>query len=330
MGLPPRLQRLAAGRPIVLDEQELERETQLLLRLLKLTGLEEIGFTSDDRAGVEADSVLLGGRHPIGAVRDLEVPGANGALGARLYVPQALVSGRGDDPLLVFFHGGGWVVGSLESHDAPCRVLAERAGVRVLSVAYRLAPEHPFPAAPHDCIAAYRWVVDHAAELGASPDRLAVGGDSAGGNLAAVTAIDAAQAGLPLRFQLLVYPATDMTGAHKSRELFASGFILTAGSMAQAESAYLGEHDRQDPLVSPLFADIPPRLAPAYIATAGFDPLRDEGEAYGQRLTEAGVETTVRRFPGHIHSFFNAVGAGEAAPAAVHEIAAALGAALAD
>ena len=330
MALPPRIQRLLAGRPIVRDGQTLELETQLLLRLLRISGRDEIGFGPASRPGVEADSALIGGSPPIGDVRDLTVAGADGPLAARLYVPQKLLGSTGNDPLLVFFHGGGWVVGTLDSHDAPCRVLAERAGVRVLSVDYRLAPEHPFPAAADDVVAAYRWTVEHVGELGASADRLAVGGDSAGGNLAAVAALEAARAGLPLRFQLLIYPATDMTGKHQSRDTFATGFILTRAGMDDAARHYLGDHDPTDRRASPLFDDVPDGLAPAYIATAGFDPLRDEGEAYGERLAEAGVDVTVRRFRGHVHSFLNAVGVGDAPLAAVHEMADALGKALAD
>jgi acetyl esterase len=325
--LPPGIQRRLAGKPVVRDGDPLEVETQLLLRLQALAGRGELGFGPEARAGIDRDSVMVGGEQPVGEYRNLEVGGAEGPLPARLYVPQALV--RTDrDPLLVFFHGGGFVTGGLDSHDATCRVLAERAGVRVLSVAYRLAPEHPFPAAPHDCAAAYRWVVEHAGELGADPARLAVGGDSAGGNLAAVTAIAAARDGLPLKFQLLVYPVTDAAARTESRELFAAGFFLTRAAMEEATGHYLGDQDRSDPLASPLHADLPDGLAPAYVATAGFDPLRDEGEAYARKLADAGVEVTQRRFGGHIHSFFNVVGVGSAARTAVEEIADALAAGL--
>jgi acetyl esterase len=172
--------------------------------------------------------------------------------------------------------------------------------------------------------------VEHARDLGADPERLAVGGDSAGGNLAAVTAIEAARAGLPMRFQLLIYPATDMTGRFESRRLFATGFMLTRERMADAERHYLGDHDRTDPRAAPLEADLPAGIAAAYVVTAGFDPLRDEGEAYARRLAEAGADVTVRRFRGHIHSFFNAVGVGGAPREAVLEIADALGKALTD
>lgn len=329
LALPPRVQRALAGRPVVRDGQTLEVETQLLLRMQRLAGRGEIGFGPSDREGIEADCALVGGDQPIGEVRRLTVDGADGPLDARLYVPQRLVRSNDGDPLLVFFHGGGWVVGSIDSHDAPCRVLAEHAGVRVLSVDYRLAPEHPFPAAPRDALAAYRWVVDHAAQLGADASRLAVGGDSAGGNLAAVTAIAAASEGVPLRFQLLIYPAVELGGGSESRRRFGEGFFLTRSGLTEATENYLGDHDPSDPLASPAFAALPDGLAPAYVATAGFDPLRDEGEAYAERLASAGVEVTVHRFPGHIHSFLNAVGVGREPLAAVRQIADALGRGLA-
>jgi len=211
--------------------------------------------------------------------------------------------------------------GDLESHDAACRFLAERSGVRVLAIDYRLGPEQPFPAAYDDALAAHRWVVDHAAELGAVPDRLAVGGDSAGGNLAAVVAIEAARAGLPLAFQLLVYPATDAVRETDSAALFTEGFYLTKAFMNLANRCYVGDADLRDPRVSPLYADLPAGLAPAYVATAGFDPLRDEGEAYARRLADAGVHVELHRFTDQIHGFFNVVGVGRTSRAAVAEIA---------
>ncbi|WP_296606490.1 alpha/beta hydrolase, partial [Nocardioides sp.] len=227
-----------------------------------------------------------------------------------------------------FFHGGGFMYGDLQSHDASCRFLAERSGVRVLAVDYRLGPEEPFPASYDDALAAHRWVVDHAAEVGADPARIAVGGDSAGGNLAAVVAIETARAGLPLAFQLLVYPATDAVRETESAELFADGFYLTKAFMDLANECYIGAGDPRDPRVSPLYADLPAGLAPAYVATAGFDPLRDEGEAYARRLVDAGVHVELRRFTDQIHGFFNIVGAGRTARAANAEIAVKLKAAL--
>jgi acetyl esterase len=247
---------------------------------------------------------------------------------ARLYVPRAASSDA--SPLLVFIHGGGMMYGDLESHDAVCRFLAERADCRVLAVDYRLAPEHRFPAAVEDCWAAYKWAVEHADELGADPARLAVGGDSAGGYLSAVVALRAADAGLPLRYQLLVYPVTNMAEESESRRMFGEGFYLTSEFTGLAERTYLADdHDRRDPLVSVHFTEkIPENLAPALVVTAGFDPLRDEGEAYARLLADSGVQVELKRYPGFIHGFLNMVGVGRTGRAAVAEIAVKLKAAL--
>ena len=220
--------------------------------------------------------------------------------------------------------------GDLQSHDPVCRFLAERADVRVLSVDYRLAPEHPFPAAVDDCWTSYCWVVEHADRRGADRQRVAVGGDSAGGYLSAVTAIRAAREGVPVRFQLLIYPVTDMAETSESRRTFGDGFFLTTEFMDLAEVSYLlEEQDRRDPLVSVLFTkDVPPNLAPAFVATAGFDPLRDEGEAFARMLADNGVQVELKRYPGFIHGFANIVGAGRSSRAAVAEMAAKLKAAI--
>jgi acetyl esterase len=261
---------------------------------------------------------MAGGTQPIGAVRRLQV----GELPGRLYVPTDAAT---PGPLLVFFHGGGFMYGDLDSHDAPCRFLAERSGVRVLSVDYRLGPEHRFPACHDDADAAYRWVVEHAADLGADPTRLAVGGDSAGANLAANAALTAARENLPLAYQLLVYPVTDATHDSRSAGLFAEGFYLTQAFMDLANASYLtSETDLRDPRISPIHADLPTGLAPAYVATAGFDPLRDEGEAYAARLRAAGVPAAVSRHPGMVHGFFRWRAVTPTADAAMQEAAAAL------
>ncbi len=325
LGLPEPVQRRLAGKRIVKDGQTLATDTQLMLRLQRLVrepGAETLPLL-EGRQAILRHSAAAGGAQRIGAVRDLPV----GDLEGRLYVPtDAPPSG----PLLVFFHGGGWVYGDLDSHDAPCRFLAERSGVRVLAVDYRLAPEHPFPAAVEDALQAYQWVVKNAASIGADPDRLAVGGDSAGGNLAAVTAIAAAEDGLPLAFQLLVYPGTDMRGGAESRSMFGEGFYLTKQFMDVAKDHYTPETAlHEDPRVSPLLAEIPSGLAPAYVVTAGFDPLRDEGEAYARKLAEAGVTVELHRFPDQVHGFFNVVGVGRTSRAANAEIAAKLRAAFA-
>ena len=321
MGLPEGVQRRLGGTPIVLDGQTLAAETQLMLRLkqlAKLPSAEELPIP-EGRVVIAHESAMAGGDQPIGSVRDLPV----GDLPARLYVPTTAVPEPG--PLLVFFHGGGFMYGDLDSHDATCRLLAERAGVRVLSIDYRLAPEAPFPAAHDDALAAYRWVVRHAASIGADPRRLAVGGDSAGGNLAAATAIAAAQEGLPLAFQLLVYPAVNAQRSTGSFTMFSTGFYLTKGFMDLANDSYTPDvADRDDIRISPLLHDVPAGLAPAYVCTAGFDPLRDEGEAYARALEAAGVPVVLHRFPDLIHGFFNIVGVGRRSRAAVLEIADAL------
>ncbi|HEY3529219.1 MAG TPA: alpha/beta hydrolase [Nocardioides sp.] len=320
LGLPERVQRVLGGRPVTIDGQTLAFDTQLMLRLERIVrepSSEDLPLDAGRRLMVK-HTAIAGGNQPIGSVRDLTV----GDRRARLYVPSGAAS---PGPLLVFFHGGGWVYGDLDSHDAPCRFLAERSGVRVLSVEYRLAPEHPFPDGADDAMAAYRWVTEHAASLDADVSRLGVGGDSAGGNLAAVTAIGAAREGLALAFQLLVYPGTDATHDRESKRLFGSGFYLTREFMDDSLDRYVPDPAmRADPRVSPLLADVPAGLAPAYVATAGFDPLRDEGEAYARKLAEAGVEVELRRFPDQIHGFLNVVGAGRTARAASAEVAARL------
>jgi acetyl esterase len=320
LGLPERLQRVLAGRRLTIDGQTLAVDTQLMLRLERVVrepSMEDLPL-ADGRRLLVQHATMAGGVQPIGAVRDVPVGDRPG----RLYVPTDATT---PGPLLVFFHGGGWAYGDLDSHDPPCRFLAERSGVRVLSVDYRLAPEHPFPAACDDAVAAYRWVVENAASLGADVTRLAVGGDSAGGNLAAVTAIEAARSGLPLAFQLLVYPGTDATRHTESRRLFGRDLYLTEEFMDRSLAQYVPDPaDRPDPRVSPLLAEVPAGLAPAYVATAGFDPIRDEGEAYARRLSDAGVEVELRRFPDQIHGFLNVVGVGRSARAASAEVAARL------
>jgi acetyl esterase len=333
LALPERAQRLLAGRPVVRDGQTLSTEIQLMLRLERLAGVTPVETLPWDLARAELDrqAGIVGGRQPIGAVRDLDVDGADGKLAARLYVP---TSGLRADrlPTLLFLHGGGMVYGGgLRSHDAAARFVAETAGVQLLAVDYRLAPEHPFPAGVDDAAAAYAWLVEHAAEVGADPDRLAVGGDSAGAYLAATAAIAAAERGLPLRLQLLVYPVTDFVEKSASRTAFGEGFYLTSRFIDQAVDAYLPDvATRSDPRASLVRrTSFPAGLAPAYVVTAGFDPLRDEGEAYARLLAEHGVEVELVRRPGMIHGFFNLVGVGRQAVAHNRETATRLRAALA-
>jgi acetyl esterase len=227
-----------------------------------------------------------------------------GDVPVRLYVPAA-AEARG--PLLVYFHGGGWVQGSVETHDPSCRMLAHLSGVRVLSVDYRLAPEHPYPAAVDDAVAAYRWAAENAERLGADPARLAVGGDSAGGNLAAVVALVARDdEALPAAaFQLLLYPVTDVAEKSASYAAFASGYLLTESGMDWFVAKYLPDPARRSEWrASPLRAESLAGLPPAYVATCLPDVLRDEGEAYAERLREAGVPVATQRHD-QLHGFFS-------------------------
>lgn len=321
LSLPERVQRTLGGRPVVLDGEPLAADLQLMLRLQRAArkqGLAGQQPLAEGRREMLENAKLAGGRQPIGAVRDLEVAG----LPARHYLPSSPVVPSGPGPLLLFFHGGGFLYGDLDSHDAPCRVLAEQSGVPVLAVDYRIGPEGAFPAAFDDAVAAHRWVVDNPDAVGADPSRLGVAGDSAGGNIAAWVAIDAARAGTPLAWQLLVYPCADPYRATASSELFADGFYLSRAFMDHANATYLPTPaERDDERVNLLATEVPAGLAAAYVVTAGFDPLRDEGEAYARRLSDAGVPVELQRFPDQIHGFLNIVGVGRSSRAGVEEIA---------
>ncbi len=329
-GLPPRAQRRLFGPPPTMDGQTLASDIHALIRLAAIAGT--TSFTAgkavadaraENRLGAEATAARP--PIPMARIEALELPGPAGPLPARLYVPAGLPGGE-PAPLLVYYHGGGWVVGDLDTHDGVCRFLAAAAGVAVLSVDYRLAPEHPFPAAVEDSLAAFAWAAENAASLGADPARIAVGGDSAGGNLSASVSLLARAAGGPTpAMQLLIYPVTDALGGQRSRELFAEGFLLTRGDMDYFEAHYLPPGaDPADPRVSVLQAPDLSGLPPAYVATAGFDPLRDEGEAYALRLREAGVPVALRRHPGLIHSFANETAVSRSSRGAMLETAGAL------
>ncbi len=325
LGLPERVQRALLRKPVILDGQTLAAETQMMLKLQQLTrqpGLAMVPL-EEARPIVLHHGGMVAGNQPIGALREVMVDGGDGPRAARLYIPSSRL-GADPVPTLLFIHGGGHALGGLDSHDGACRYLAELSGVQVLSVDYRLAPEHPFPAAVEDCFAAYQWLVKNADNLNADVDRLAVGGDSAGGNLAATTAIQAAEAGLPMAFQLLVYPVTDFVNRSASRELFdGGGFYLERPGMDILHRWYLPDAELDGhPLASVgLRTEFPRGLAPALVVTAGFDPLRDEGEAYARLLGEHGVEVTTQRYPSMIHGFFNIVGVGREAKANVADIA---------
>lgn len=323
LSLPAPVIRRLAGKPVVVEGRTLDPEMQLLLRVMALEGPPAETFPiSKGRRKIVEGSAVVGGKQPIGAVTNRSIDGPTGPLALRFYTPRDL-SGR--SPALFFIHGGGWIYGDLESHDATCRFLAEEAGVRVIAVDYRLAPEAQFPAAYEDCWAAWTWIVEHAAGLGIDVDRIAVGGDSAGGNLAAVIAQEAVRTKTHApAFQLLVYPATDFVEEAPSRLTYKEGYFLSKAFMDLARENYLaGDEDTADRRLSPLRHD-PTGVAPAYVVTAGFDPLLDEGLAYAEAMKEAGVKVEYVCEDGLIHSFANMVGVGRSAPRAMRRAAAAL------
>ena len=236
----------------------------------------------------------------------LSIPAPHGAIPARLYTPKALRTTDGLAPCLVFYHGGGWVIGDLDSHDVVCRKLAHEGELIVISIDYRLAPEHKFPAAVDDATTALKWVAANARHLGIDAGRLTVGGDSAGGNLAAVVALAARDNDGPkLAGQVLIYPATDFAMTHPSHSEPETSVLLTHSVIKWFCNHYLnGAADVHDWRASPARAKTLIGLPPAYVLTAGADPLRDEGDEYARRLKEAGVAVTYRHFPGQFHGFF--------------------------
>ncbi|MGC1164827.1 MAG: alpha/beta hydrolase [Solirubrobacterales bacterium] len=329
-GLPPRVQRTLFGPPPTVDGQTLASDIHALIKLAELGG--DSSFTGglppaearlQNRRGAAASSAQP--PIPMARVEALEIPVHAAPLPARFYVPGGLPDAT-PAPLVVYFHGGGWVIGDLDTHDGVCRFLAAAAGVKVLAVDYRLAPEYPFPAAVEDAWAGFAWALANAAELGVDPARIAVGGDSAGGNLAAVVSLLARAGGGQMpAMQLLIYPPTDSAGDLPSRRLFREGYLLTKNDMDTFERFYLPPGtDATDPRVSILLAPDLRGLPPAYVATAGFDPLRDEGEAYALRMREAGVQVALRRHPGLIHSFANLTAVSRSSRGAMLEVAGAL------
>jgi acetyl esterase len=303
--IPPWLKLLlAGGRKVTIDGNTLDATLQLMLAGQRLSGTGGLGAAEN----VEIARTLMRNSHVVMAshievqTTDFVMPGPDGPLRTRHYQPAVATAA----PLLVFFHGGGFVVGDLESHDCLCRMICRDAAIHVLSVDYRLAPEHKAPAAEEDCVAAYRWALEHAAELGADPSRIAVGGDSAGGTLATLVTLRSRDEGLPQpALQVLLYPALDLCAKTRSRSLFSDGFFITKQEIEWFTDLYLGGADlaADDWRVSPLRTADLSGLAPALLVTAGFDPLRDEGNDYAMALCSAGVTVDHRQFDTLAHGF---------------------------
>lgn len=314
LALPrPALRALAGGRRPAVDGQTLDAQLQFVLAMAARLHVPDASSVplAQARANLVADAALFAPRPaPLERVEDQTIPGPAGPVPVRVYVPRARAA-RPPPPLILYFHGGGWTVGSVESHDAPCRALAAEAHAIVASVEYRLAPEHPFPAAPDDAYAAWRWALSNARALGADPTRIALAGDSAGGNLAAVTALRARDAGdPPPRGQILIYPATDLARGFPSHKTFARGYFLEERTIEFFIRSYLSDPATQiaDWRASPLRAPELAGVAPAIVVTAGFDVLRDEGRAYADRLARAGVPVSYRCHTDLIHGFAGMAG----------------------
>jgi len=320
--LPARVQLTLSRRPqLEVDGQRLDPCLQLVLavgRRRRRYGLCEPDPTTA-RARFRRELLIFSGpRTRVGAVRDLEIPGAAGPLRARHYAAPSPGACR---DLLVYLHGGGFVIGDLETHDETCRMLCLHASTHVLAIDYRLAPEHPFPAGLQDALSGLGWAQENAASLGADPALVSVGGDSAGGNLATVVSqLCGARVRAPAA-QLLIYPATDAAGEYRSKELFGRGYFLDRTDCDDFLRHYTQGAGGEDPRVSPLRAPDLSGLPPALVVTAGFDVLRDEGNAYARGLGEAGCLVAWRRFPSLAHGFVNMTGVCPAARAALVEVA---------
>jgi acetyl esterase len=281
---------------------------------------------ADRLANADVFAALAGPIQEVARVEDRTIPGPTQPIPIRVYWPEAAKN----LPALVYYHGGGWVFGSLDSIDRSSRALANASGCVLISVDYRLAPEHKFPAAVEDADAAVRYIAEHAAEFDIDPNRIAVGGDSAGGNLAAVACLIARDRGGPkIAFQLLVYPVTDYDDDRPSSREFTQGYLLTSPMMGYFWGHYLAQPaDGRNPNASPIQAESLAGLPPARVITAECDPIRDQGEAYAQRLRESGVPVSVKRYEGAIHAFFNLGGVVDSGKQAMEDAGAALKTAL--
>ncbi len=312
--------RLSMQPPVVADGLTLDPHVQLIRAVRRRRspyGLCEPNV-EQGRARYRRECTLFrGAPTPVAAVRDLTIPGPDGPLRLRHYAPAA----DGPQPLTVYLHGGGFTIGDLDTHDEPCRILCRHGSQHVLSVEYRLAPEHPFPAALEDARAALRWAQAHTAELGADAARIAIGGDSAGGNLAAVIALETRDDAPPAA-QLLIYPAVDAQNTRPSQQMFGKGYFLSDEDREAFTGYYLdgtGVADR-DWRVAPLYAPDLSGLPPALVVTAGFDLLRDEGEAYAAALQAAGTPARLTRIPGHGHGFLHMTGVAPTAREAMIQV----------
>ena len=318
---------LLTGPACTVDGYVLDTRTQWLLRLIALGRRKPLHELPLDEARHEfalSMRVLGGWPQPVGELVDRTIPGPAGAIPIRIYRPQNAAAGpRG---ILVYCHGGGWVVGDVRSYDKPCRYLAAKSGCIVVSVDYRLAPEDRFPAALDDALAAFDWVHANAAALGGDPAHVGIGGDSAGANIAAVVSLLARdRSGAAPAFQLLIYPVTDMSGAWPSHQSCGEDFLLTRPMMEWFRRQTLNsDAEIDDWRVSPLKAASLAGLPPAYLCTAGFDPLRDEGRAYAERLQAESGGVTYRNFDSLIHGFVGFTGTISAAARAADELALAM------
>lgn len=317
---------IITGPPAAVDGRTLDGRTQWFLQLLARSGqkpLHQLGV-AEAREDFDAFMLLLGGRPaPVGEIVDRTMAGPAGPLRIRIYRPAHSVARL--LPTVLYFHGGGWVIGSLEGYDLACRYFCARSGCAVVSVDYRLAPEHKFPAAIDDGVAAFRWLATEAASLGLDPDRIVLAGDSAGGTIAAVAAQELRSEPHPPCLQWLIYPATDLRGDTPSHKSCGDGFLLTKADMEWFRGQYLNAPDEvDDPRASPLRAADLSGVAPALVFTAGFDPLRDEGKAYATQLSAAGVKTIHREFDTLIHGFVGMRGALQAAARAMDDMVAGL------
>ncbi|WP_166904087.1 alpha/beta hydrolase [Mycobacterium sp. DL440] len=302
---------LLGGRSVVVDGNTLDTTLQFTLAAQRTAGVGGLVADYSPESGATVSRAALRATAAMMKVRiradvtEISIPGPAGPMPARRYVPDGTAS-PATSALLLYFHGGGFVIGDLDTHDSLCRLICRDGGIQVISVDYRLAPEHKAPAAIDDAYAAYRWALDHAAGLGAT--RIVVGGDSAGGNLAAVVAQQARDSELPLpALQLLLYPVTDWSSETRSKTLFSEGYFLSRRDMDWFAAHYLdgAEVSAEDPAVSPLLSEDLSGLPPALVVTAGFDPLRDEGNRYARAMRDAGVVVDLREERSMIHAFAN-------------------------